>query len=153
MKIPATAYADPAQFQREIDQIFLKVPLLAALSCEIREPGDFMSHTIAGRPLLIVRGDDGKVRTLLNVCRHRGAKVTDEPCGSVKRFICPYHSWSYDRSGTLDGITGRDTFGDIDVTGLVELPTEEIAGRRVYDAQPRRRPRYAGVVGRHARVP
>lgn len=128
MKIPAVAYRDPEQWQREIDQIFLRVPLLVTLSCDIREPGEFTSLDIAGRPLLVVRGDDGVARTFLNSCRHRGAKVTDLACGTARRFSCPYHSWSYDVSGTLVGVPGRDTFGDIDATALISLPTAEVAG-------------------------
>lgn len=128
VKIPASAYADTDQYQREIAQIYLRQPLLVALACEVREPGDFVAYDLVGRPLLIVRGDDGNVRTLLNVCRHRGPKVTDGTCGSARRFTCPYHSWSYDTAGSLVGVPGRDTFGDIDVSGLAELPTVERAG-------------------------
>lgn len=128
MRVPASWYRDPALYAGEIDRIFLRVPLLAALSCEVAEPGDFMAHEIVGRPILIVRGDDGVVRTFLNVCRHRGARVAEEACGSARRFTCAYHSWTYDRSGALVGVPGRETFGDIDVTGLVELPTQEIVG-------------------------
>lgn len=128
MKVPAAAYRDPELWQREIDEVFLKVPLLVALSCEVREPGDFTTVDIVGRPLLIVRGDDGRVRTFLNACRHRGARVSDERCGSARRFACPYHAWTYDRQGELVGVPGRETFGDVGASGLAELPTQEIVG-------------------------
>jgi phenylpropionate dioxygenase-like ring-hydroxylating dioxygenase large terminal subunit len=128
MKVPASGYSDAAQFTRELDEIYLTVPLLVALTCDISEPGEFVSLEIAGRPIVVMRGDDGVARTFLNICRHRGARVTDEPCGSARRFTCPYHFWSYDRSGSLVGVPGRETFGDIDATGLVELHTEERVG-------------------------
>jgi phenylpropionate dioxygenase-like ring-hydroxylating dioxygenase large terminal subunit len=128
MKVPAASYSDPEQYRREIDHIFLACPILVALSCEVREPGDYVAFDLVGRPLLIVRGDDGVIRTFLNVCRHRGPKVTDDVCGTARRFTCPYHSWSYDTQGTLVGMPGRETFGEVDVTGLVELPTVERAG-------------------------
>jgi phenylpropionate dioxygenase-like ring-hydroxylating dioxygenase large terminal subunit len=128
MKVPARSYTDPDQFRREMDEIFLKVPLLVALSCDVREPGEYLSYSVAGRPIIVLRGDDGRVRTVLNVCRHRGARLTEEHCGSARRFTCPYHSWSYDRQGTLVGVPGRDSFGEIAATGLIELPTEERAG-------------------------
>ena len=86
------------------------------------------AYDIAGRPIVVIRGDDGRVRTFLNVCRHRGARVADEHCGSARRLTCPYHAWSYDRQGELVGVPGRETFGDVDATGLVELPTEERVG-------------------------
>ncbi len=45
-----------------------------------------------------------------------------------RRFTCPYHSWVYDTRGPLVGVPGRDTFGELDVSGLVELTTHERAG-------------------------
>lgn len=128
MKVPAAGYADAEQFERELATIFRRVPLLVALSCDVREPGEFITLTIAGRPLLIVRGEDGVVRAFLNACRHRGARVTEEACGSTRRFTCPYHFWTYDTQGALAGVTGRDSFGEFDATGLVELPCEERVG-------------------------
>ena len=128
MKVPASTYADADQYATEIDEIFLRVPLLVALSCDVREPGDYITFDIAGRPIVVVRGDDGTVRTLLNICRHRGARITDEHCGSARRFTCPYHAWSYDNQGALVGVPGDDSFGDLDVNGLMELPTEERHG-------------------------
>ena len=66
-------------------------------------------------------------RAFLNICRHRGAQVA-EGCGHTRRFTCPYHSWVYDTRGKLVGVPGRDTFGELDVSGLVELTTHEVAG-------------------------
>lgn len=128
MRMPASAYGDADQFQREMQEIFLRVPLMVALACEVREPGDYVAFDLVGRPLIVMRGDDGRIRTLLNICRHRGAKVTDDVCGAARRLTCPYHSWSYDTTGALVGVPGRSTFGEIDVTGLIELPTEVRAG-------------------------
>lgn len=128
MRIPASAYADADVYRREIDRIFLNSPIMVALAAEIREPGDYVAFDLVGRPLLVVRGDDGAIRTFLNICRHRGPKVTDAVCGSARRFTCPYHSWSYDTAGSLVGVPGRETFGEIDVTGLIELPTDVRAG-------------------------
>jgi phenylpropionate dioxygenase-like ring-hydroxylating dioxygenase large terminal subunit len=128
MKVPASTYADADQYAAEIAEIFLRVPLLVALSCDVREPGEYIAFEIAGRPIIVVRGDDGIVRTLLNICRHRGARLTDEPCGSARRFTCPYHAWSYDNQGTLVSVPGDDSFGELDASGLLELPTEERHG-------------------------
>jgi nitrite reductase/ring-hydroxylating ferredoxin subunit len=128
MKVPASAYADADQYADEIARIFLRVPLLVALGCDVREPGDYLAYDIAGRPIVVVRGDDGTVRTMLNICRHRGARLTDEHCGSARRFTCPYHAWSFDIQGKLVNVPGDDSFGQIDVTGLIELPTEERHG-------------------------
>lgn len=128
MKVPAAWYRDADLYQKEIDEIFLKVPLLVGITPDIAEPGDFQAFEIVGRPVLVVRGNDGRARTFLNICRHRGARVTELPCGKAKSFMCQYHYWTYNREGKLDGVPEAATFGDIDATGLIELPTQEIAG-------------------------
>ena len=127
MKLPITVYRDPQRWETEMEQVFRRSPLVVALSCDLRQPGDYDTLEIADRPILIVRGDDGVARTFLNVCRHRGAQVADG-CGHTRRFTCPYHSWVYDNRGKLVGVPGKNTFGDLDVSGLVELPTHELAG-------------------------
>jgi phenylpropionate dioxygenase-like ring-hydroxylating dioxygenase large terminal subunit len=128
MKVPAAWYRDADLYRKEIDEIFLKVPLLVAITPDVPEPGDFQAFEIVGRPILVVRGNDGRARTFLNICRHRGARVTELPCGKAKSFMCQYHYWTYNREGKIDGIPEKATFGDVDATGLIELPTEEIAG-------------------------
>ena len=127
MKIPIASYRDPGRWEAEMEQVFRRSPLVVALSCDLRNPGDYDSLEIADRPILVVRGDDGVARTFLNVCRHRGAQVA-EGCGHTRRFTCPYHSWVYDTRGKLVGVPGKNTFGELDVSGLVELPTHEVAG-------------------------
>ena len=127
MKVPASAYRDPARWDAEMEQVFRRSPLIVALSCDLREPGSYDTLEIAERPVVVTRGDDGVARAFLNVCRHRGALVA-EGCGTTRRFTCPYHAWVYDTRGKLVGVPGRDTFGDIDVSGLVELTTHERAG-------------------------
>lgn len=126
--VPASNYIDQARHESELAEIFLKCPLVVALSCDLREPGSFSALTIAGRPVLVVRGDDGIARTFLNICRHRGAKVTPDCFGSTRRFTCPYHFWVYGTDGSLVGNTARDAFAGIDVDGLIELPCAERAG-------------------------
>ena len=128
MKVPAAIYRDPQRWHAEMDKVFHHVPLVVAMSCDLPTPGDYNALEIAGRPVLVVRGDDGVARTFLNLCRHRGALVATEHCGQTRRFTCPYHAWTYDTSGRLVGVTGRETFGEVDVTGLIELPTDERVG-------------------------
>ena len=51
----------------------------------------------------MVRGDDGQIRALANVCRHRGSRICEGPAGHAKggRFVCPYHAWVYRTDGSL----------------------------------------------------
>ena len=42
-----------------------------------------------------------------NRCAHRGAEFCREQSGNTKEFVCPYHQWSYDLKGNLQGIPFR----------------------------------------------
>lgn len=128
MRVPVSNYLDPDRYAAEIDTIFLRSPLLVALSADLRKSGDYSALTIAGRPLLCVRGDDGVARVFLNICRHRGAAVSEHGFGCTRRFTCPYHFWVYDTHGTLVGNTAKDAFAGLEVDGLVELTSAERAG-------------------------
>lgn len=127
---PVGNYVDPERWQREMANIFRRRPLPLALSCELPEPGAYKALDACGVPVLVVRGADGTVRALQNVCRHRGAQVVPDGCGRGRRFSCPYHAWVYDQEGSLVGVYGEDTFGELDrgSHGLVALPCEERAG-------------------------
>ncbi len=127
MTIPTAHFRDPALHAQELEAVFRKSPLLVALSCDLPTPGDYSAIDIAGRPLVIIRGEDGVARVFLNVCRHRAAKVTTADFGHSRRLTCPYHFWVYDTQGSLVGTTARGAV-DLDVDGLVELPSAERSG-------------------------
>ena len=130
IKNPVSNYTDPERLQQEIDVLFRTFPLAVAHSSELASPGDFVTHDDTGVPMLITRGDDGTVRAFLNVCRHRGARVEDLPCGNNRRFTCPYHSWSYDLEGGLRGMPQPFGFDGVarEDRGLVALPAWERFG-------------------------
>jgi len=128
--IPVQNYLEPVRWQREMEQIFRRLPLLLALTCELRKPGDYKAMDIVGVPVLIVRGEDGIARAFIRTCTHRGTVLTEEGTGQCDRFTCPYHGWTFDDRGVLVGVAGRHKFGAIDVSsrGLVQLPAVERAG-------------------------
>lgn len=130
-RLRAATYLGEERLAREQERLFRTLPLVVAHSSMLRSPGDFITHDQGGIPLLVVRGDDGRVSAFLNVCRHRGTRVEPLPCGSGKKaFVCPYHSWSYARDGHLMGIPHPEGFAGIDEAqrGLVRVPAGEAAG-------------------------
>lgn len=129
-RVPAANYLDPARFEREVSQIFRRLPLMLALSCELPGPGSYKALTAADTPVLIARGRDGEVRAFLNSCSHRGAQVVLDGTGQARRFMCPYHAWTYDEKGALVGILSPGDFGEIDKSchGLTALRVAERAG-------------------------
>ncbi len=129
-KVPASHYYDPEHWQREMDQVFRRMPLLLALTCEMPNPGDYRACEAGGVPILICRDQAGAVQAFLNMCAHRGAQIMPEGNGNTHRFTCPYHAWTYNHQGALTGIFSHKEFGDIDKScyGLRKLPVLERAG-------------------------
>lgn len=101
--LPSRYYFNRQVFQQEQASIFRSHWQLAARSEQLEEPGDFVTTTIAGEPLILLRDDQNSLRALSNVCRHRGARVECRAKGNAKRLRCRYHGWSYNLSGTLAG--------------------------------------------------
>lgn len=87
--------------QLEIARIFERTWAFLAHETEIAKPGDFVSRKLGQAPVVVVRDNDGTIHALLNSCRHRGAKVCRADSGSARHFVCPYHGWTYERSGRL----------------------------------------------------
>jgi phenylpropionate dioxygenase-like ring-hydroxylating dioxygenase large terminal subunit len=104
-----SVYSDPEHLAREQQVLFRRRPLLMGFASEWAEPGAFRTDDYAGVPILITRGRQGKLRALLNVCRHRGAKVA-QGCGNARLFVCPYHAWTYDLAGAVIGIPDERCF-------------------------------------------
>ena len=130
LKLPAKNYYDPAIFEAEVSRIFHRVPLLLAVTAEMPKAGDFKTLDAAGVPVLLTRGQDGEVRAFVNSCSHRGTAVATEPTGNARRFVCPYHGWTFTQKGELMGIASAEDFGPIDKScyGLIPLRVIERAG-------------------------
>lgn len=104
-------------------------PQLVGYVSELGEPGSFCTKTVMGRSILLTRTSGGSVKAFDNVCLHRQSQVA-MGCGSAKRFTCPYHSWTYDNTGRLVSVPGREGFPEVapKSDGLTELPATEFAG-------------------------
>jgi phenylpropionate dioxygenase-like ring-hydroxylating dioxygenase large terminal subunit len=128
-QIDPSIYFDPDHYERELELIFRRQPLLACMSCDVKEPGDFFTTSLVDVPVIIVRGADGQVRAFRNSCRHRGALLADGR-GHAKNFSCPFHRWTYGTDGTLKATTHEQGFCDLDPeqSGLAELACAEAAG-------------------------
>ncbi|MBN9487402.1 MAG: aromatic ring-hydroxylating dioxygenase subunit alpha [Alphaproteobacteria bacterium] len=122
------AYCSPERAAAE-RVLFRSRPVFAGLSSRLSRPGDYMADDIAGMPVLLTRGGDGRLQAFANVCRHRGAPVA-QGCGNARAFACPYHGWTYGLDGRLLGTTDRTGFAGLDPAthGLVRLPAGEAHG-------------------------
>jgi nitrite reductase/ring-hydroxylating ferredoxin subunit len=126
--LPRQFYHDELLYRAEMEAIWRGGWLFAGHSCQIPKPGDYFLYDVEGDSVIVVRGDDGRVNALYNVCRHRGSVICQEAQGSVKRFVCPYHQWTYDRSGNLLLQHGMQDGLDKSQLGLHRAHAREVEG-------------------------
>lgn len=100
--LPRHFYTSPDVFEIEQRELFGHMWLRIAREEDLPEPRSFLTREIGGERILVVRDEQGELRAFYNVCRHRGARLIDEPCGRLRGAInCPYHKWSYALDGHL----------------------------------------------------
>jgi phenylpropionate dioxygenase-like ring-hydroxylating dioxygenase large terminal subunit len=102
--IPTSIYSDSAVFEAEKRKLFNRTWQFLAHESEIPKNGDYVVRRVIDDSFIVARGDDGKVRAFLNLCRHRGGQVCRNESGNTKRFLCPYHAWAYKTDGSLAGV-------------------------------------------------
>lgn len=98
--MPAAYYTSAAVLELEKDRLFVREWVCVGHAGEIPNPGDYYTTELADEQLIVVRGLDGQVRVLSNVCRHRG-NIVASGAGNRTRFVCGYHAWAYDTAGQL----------------------------------------------------
>jgi p-cumate 2,3-dioxygenase alpha subunit len=99
-------------YELEKERIFNRTWLYVAHASEIRDNGDYVRRDIAGRPVILQRGDDGETRCFYNSCTHRGARVCRQDRGNAKTFQCFYHAWTFGSDGELRGLPDREGYGE-----------------------------------------
>ncbi len=126
--LPQFLYNSPDAFGFDMKAIFGTSWLFAGFEAEVRKRGDYLSLMVGDWPVLIVRGEEGRLHAFHNSCRHRGAMLCAPGSGNAARLTCPYHRWTYGLSGALlaAGRMGVD-FDKAD-HGLGTLAIETVAG-------------------------
>lgn len=101
--LPASWYYNPEIFESERKTIFSSEWLYVAEEIDLKKTGDYLTFELAGYPLLLLVGEDQKLRAFHNVCRHRAAPILTEKKGCLKTptVSCRYHGWTYDLAGEL----------------------------------------------------
>ena len=129
-KVPADHYFNEERWQNEMKMVFKRMPLMLAMTAELREVGDYKAMDVSGLGVLLTRTENKTVKAFINMCTHRGSQLMKEGRGNTHRFSCPYHAWSFNQDGELIGIFCPKDFGEIDKScyGLTELPVLEKAG-------------------------
>lgn len=108
--IPAERYTSKDYMRLEWERMWTKVWLLGGRSDDIPEPGDYICTDIGAESVLIVRQQDRSLRAFYNVCLHRGNRLRPEGIGSVEKFQCMYHHWTYGLDGAIDHVPDASSF-------------------------------------------
>jgi Rieske 2Fe-2S family protein len=126
--LEAPFYTSQEIFDLDIEAIFAQHWLFSTTEAEIAEPGDFVTVDIGPHSVIILRDDDEEVRAFRNVCRHRGSRLLDAPCGAVGNLVCPYHQWTYRTDGSLIYAESQSPSFERDRFGLKPVNVRTVAG-------------------------
>ncbi len=96
-------YTDPRIFELDMQRVLLRHWFCAGHVRSVSRPGDFLVVDLGSESVIIIRTQQGEIKALLNVCRHRGSRICTARSGraAAGRLTCPYHAWSYDLDGRL----------------------------------------------------
>jgi phenylpropionate dioxygenase-like ring-hydroxylating dioxygenase large terminal subunit len=132
MNIPTDRYTSPEIAEQEHERIWMRVWRVVGRENELPDVGDWREYKIGDQAYVIVRGKDGVIRGFVNACRHRGNQLCTGGSGNMKRFLCPYHLWSYDLDGRLRGVLREKenvvTPPEKEGLSLLPVPVECFAG-------------------------
>jgi len=105
--LPPACYRDSDVQDDEVNRVFRNGWIGLGRSDIVVEPSSYAAMEIAAVPLILLRGQTGKLRCFANSCRHRGALLLQGP-GSTRGIKCPFHGWNYRLDDTLAGDTGPE---------------------------------------------
>jgi Rieske 2Fe-2S family protein len=115
--LPAEAYYDSKQYERELQRIWYRNWVYVGRSIEVARNRAFRTFELGDQKLLLVRDDAGVLQAFHNTCRHRGAALCRESEGVMRTgaIVCPYHAWVYNLQGDLLRTSSKQNAEGFDV--------------------------------------
>ncbi|MFI6485579.1 SRPBCC family protein [Nonomuraea sp. NPDC050663] len=129
MSLHADAYTDPAWFDIDVRAIFARTWQWLCHVEKLRQPGSYVTATVAGMPVVAVRDESGALRAFYNVCKHRAHELLTGS-GVRRSIVCPYHAWNFDLTGRLRRARNTDGMPAFDpaTVCLDQVQVTEFAG-------------------------
>ena len=113
--LPREYYTSANVFDLEGERVFSQRWLCVGREEQVPKAGDYFLANPGKESLIIVRGQDSKLRAFYNVCRHRGTRICEQDQGKFTGSImCPYHAWTYGLDGRLMAARNMDGVADFD---------------------------------------
>lgn len=121
-----------AAFEAERERIFARTWNFCCHESEVSTPGDFVTCSMAGSPLVVTRDRQRTLHAFYNTCLHRGCRVVSSECGNAQTLQCPYHHWTYGLDGSLRSLPGEEAYAGRsfakDDFGLVPVRVDVVGG-------------------------
>jgi phenylpropionate dioxygenase-like ring-hydroxylating dioxygenase large terminal subunit len=121
-------YTDPEIFALDLEKVWRRHWLFVGMGAQIPNPGDWFQYRLGDDRILIIRGDDGVIRAVANVCTHRGSILCRADSGHARALVCPYHAWVFGRDGGLRAARSMPADFDLSRHGLDRLRCETMSG-------------------------
>ena len=100
--MPPSVYTSEDFLEQELENIFSKDWYCVGRASSLANPGDYLTLELAKQPIMVMRGSDGQLNAMSNVCLHRMSTLL-EGRGNTRSIVCPYHAWTYNLDGSLRG--------------------------------------------------
>ena len=103
-------------FELERERVFKRSWLCIGRETEaLSHPGAYFVRDIAilNTSVLVIRGNDNKLRAFHNYCRHRLNKILKPGEGQCKSVVCQFHGWVYDNQGALVHVANEQLFANL----------------------------------------
>ena len=129
MSLRSQAYFEQKWLDAELTGVFARTWQWICHAGLLSAPGGYVTATLAGMPVAVVRGREGELRAFYNVCQHRAHELLSG-AGTTRNIVCPYHAWTYDLTGALKAARRADrmeTFEKSDIC-LQRVQVEEFGG-------------------------
>jgi phenylpropionate dioxygenase-like ring-hydroxylating dioxygenase large terminal subunit len=120
--LPSRYYHDPEIHRRELDAVFHRDWCYVGHASQLPEAGDFRVERVADQCIFLVRDEASQLRAFFNVCQHRGHRLVEGGGVGKKRFVCPYHAWSYALDGSLVKAPHSEDLAGFDVSEFALKP-------------------------------
>lgn len=121
-EVQMRALSDPEIYELEMERIFGRIWVFLGHETEIPNSGDFVVRDMGSDSVIVTRDRSGEVHVMLNVCPHRGMRVSTLDVGNTQIHTCIYHGWAFRPNGDFLGapvdkecmhgkILGKDQLG------------------------------------------
>ncbi len=116
--MPPALFHDAEWYDLERHRLFHTGWVAVCRTAELAAPNDFVTGTIAGEPVVVVRRRDGELAAMSNVCPHRGATIIGDEHGTAPSLQCTYHLWTFGHDGQLRAAPHMEQADGFDISSV-----------------------------------